>query len=171
MDCNSVLRYSFSHSYVIILQSLYIQVSSVPLHSHIWIFVTPRTAACQASLISTPGAYSNSCPSSQWCHPSISFSVVCSLLLQPSIFLSIRVFSKVSVLRIRWPKCWSLSFGISPSNEYSELISCRIDWFYLLAVQGTLKSLLHIELWCSQFKSINSLVLSSLYSPKKVSTH
>ena len=67
------------------------------------------------------------------CHP---------LLLLPSIFPSIRVFSNESVLRIRWPKHWSFSFSISPSNEYSELISFRIDWLYLLVVQGTLKSLL-----------------------------
>ena len=64
------------------------------------------------------------------------------LLLLPSTFLSIRVFSNESTLRIRWPKYWSFSFSISPSNEYSELISFRIDWLYLLAVQGTLKSLL-----------------------------
>ena len=66
-----------------------------------------------------------------------------SLLLLPSIFPSIRVFSNESVLPMRWPKYWSFSFSISPSNEYLGLISFRIDWFYLLAVQGTLKSLLH----------------------------
>ena len=65
----------------------------------------------------------------------------CALVLMPSIFLSIRVFSNESVLCIRWPKCWNFSFGISPSNEYSRLISFRIDWFDLLAVQGTHKSL------------------------------
>ena len=79
------------------------------------------------------------------------------LLLLPSIFPSIRVFSNESVLRIRWPKYWSCSFSISPSIEYSGLISFRIDWFYLLAVQGTLKSFLqHHSLkisivWCSAF--------------------
>ena len=82
---------------------------------------------------------SNSCPLSQWCHPAISFSGP-PLLLLPSTFPSIRVFSNESVPRIRWPKYWS--FSISPSNEYSELNSFRIDWFDLLAVQGTLKSLL-----------------------------
>ena len=76
----------------------------------------------------TPGVYSNSCPSSQWCHP--------------AIFPSIRVFSNESVLRIRWPKYWSYSFSISPCNEYSGLVSSRMDWLDLLAVQGTLKSLL-----------------------------
>ena len=84
------------------------------------------------------------------CHP---------LLLLPSIFPSIRVFSHESALHIRWPKYWSFSFNISPSSEYSELISCRMDWLDLLAIQGTLKSLLQ------QFKSINSSVLSFLYSP------
>ena len=81
----------------------------------------------------------------------------CPLLLLPSIFLSIRVFSDESVLRIRWPKNWSFSFNIIPSNEYSGLISFRMDWLDLLAVQGTLKSLLqhHSQkpsiLWCLAF--------------------
>ena len=88
----------------------------------------------------TPRACSNSCPSSRWRHPTISSSV-CPLLL-PSILLRIRVFSNELVLCIRWPKYWSFSFSISPSNEYSGLISFRMDWLDLLAVQGTLKSLL-----------------------------
>ena len=83
----------------------------------------------------TPRACSNSCPSSQWCHPTI---LSCRpLLLLSSIFPSMRVFSNESVLRIRWPKYWSFSFNISPSNGYSGLISFRTDWFDLLAVQGT----------------------------------
>ena len=89
----------------------------------------------------SPAACSNSCPLSRWCHLIISSSVVpfssCS-----SIFPSIRVFSNESALHIRWPKYWSFNFSISPSNEYSVLISFRIDCFDLLAVQGTLKSLL-----------------------------
>ena len=89
----------------------------------------------------TPGAYSNSCPSSRWCHTTISPSCQ-PLLLLPSIFPSIRVFSNESVLHIRWPKYWSFSFNIRPSNEYSGLISFRMDWLNLLAVQGTLKNLL-----------------------------
>ena len=89
----------------------------------------------------SPGACSNSCPSHRWCHPTISSSVI-PLLLLPSIFSGIGVFSNESVLQFRWPKYWSFSFSISPSNEYSGLISFRIDWFDLLAVQGTLKSLL-----------------------------
>ena len=87
----------------------------------------------------TPGAYSNSCPSSRWCHPTISSSVVpFSSCLQS--FPASRVSFNEPVLHIRWPKFWS--FSISPSNEYSGLISFRIDWFDLLANQGTLKSLL-----------------------------
>ena len=107
----------------------------------------------------TPGACSNSCPSSQWCHPTISSSVV-PFFLMPSIFPSIRVFSSESVLCIRWPKCWSFSFSMSPSNEYSGLISFRMDWLDLLAVQGTLKSLLQHHsskasiLWCSAFFTV-----------------
>ena len=89
----------------------------------------------------TPGVYPNLYPLSQWCHPVISSSVV-PLLLLPSIFPSIRVFSNDSALCIRWPKCWSFSLGISPSNEHPGLISFRMDWLDLLAVQGTLKSLL-----------------------------
>ena len=86
-----------------------------------------------------PRAYSNSCSLSQsWHQP----SHYCPLLLLPSIFPSNRVFSKESVLHIRWPKYWSFSFSISPSNEYSGLISFRMDWLDLLAVQGTLKSFL-----------------------------
>ena len=104
----------------------------------------------------TPGACSNLCPLSQWCHPTISSSVTPPLLL-PSIFSSMRVFSNESVLRIRWPEYWSFSFSISPFNEYSGLISLRIDQFDLLAVQGTLKSLIQHHsskasiLWCSDF--------------------
>ena len=89
----------------------------------------------------TPGAYSDSCSSSQWCHPTISSSVI-PFFSHLQSFPAIRVFSSESVLLIRWPKYWSFSFSISPSNEYSELISFRMDWLDFLAVQGTLKSLL-----------------------------
>ena len=96
----------------------------------------------------TLGIYSNSCPSKH-------LILCCSLLLLPSIFASIKVFSNESALHIRWQKYWSFSFSNSPSSEYSGLISFRIDWFDLLAVQGTLKSLLQHRsskasiLWCS----------------------
>ena len=114
----------------------------------------------------TPRACSNSCPLSRWCHPTISFSQPRPHLLPPSVFPNIRVFSNKSVLCIRWIKFWSFSFTIRPSHEYSGLISFRIDWFDLLAVQGTLKSLLQ-----HQFKSISSLVLSFLYSPTLISIY
>ena len=91
------------------------------------------------------------------CHP---------LLLLPSIFPSIRVFSNESVLHIRWPKYWSFSFSISPSNEHPGLISFRMDWLDLLAVQGTQESSP-----TPQFKSINSLALSFLYSPTLTFIH
>ena len=103
----------------------------------------------------TPGVYSDSCPLSHWWHPTISSSH--PLLLLPIVFSSIRVFSNESVLRIRWPKYWSFSFSINPSNKYSGLISFRMDWLGLLAVQGTLKSLLQHHsskasiLWHSAF--------------------
>ena len=104
----------------------------------------------------TPGVYSNSCPLSQW-SPSNHLILCHPLLLLPSIFPSIRVFSNESVLHIRRPKDWSFNFSISPSNEYSGLISFRIDCFDLLTVQGTLKSLLQHHslqasiLWHSAF--------------------
>ena len=111
-------------------------------HSVVYNSSAPWTAARQASLsISNSRSYPNSCPLSQWCHPTISSSPL-ALLLFPSISPSIRVFSHESVLRIRWPKYWRFSFSTSPSNEYSGLISFRMDWFDVLAVQGTLKSLL-----------------------------
>ena len=91
---------------------------------------------------STPRACSDSCPSRRWCHPSTHLILCCPLLLLPSIFPSITVFSTESVLRIRCPKYWIFSFNISPSNEHPGLIYSRMDWLDLHAVQGTLKSLL-----------------------------
>ena len=99
--------------------------------------------------------------------PSNHLILCCPLLLLPSIFSSIRVFSNESALCIRWPKCWSFSFNISPSSEHPGLISFRMDWLDLLAVQGTLKSFLQHH----SSKSINSLVLSFLYSPTLTSIH
>ena len=92
--------------------------------------------------------------------PSSHLILCCPLLLLPSIFPSIRVFSNESALHMRWPKYWSFSFNISPSNEHSGLISFRMDWWDLFAVQGTLESSP-----IPQFKSISSLALSFLYSP------
>ena len=110
--------------------------------SHAWLTATPRTAACQASLSITNARSLLKLMYIESVMPSNHFILCCLLLLLPSIFLSIRVFSNESVLRIRWLKYWSFNFSICPSDEYSGLISFRIDWFDVLAVQGTLKSLL-----------------------------
>ena len=104
--------------------------------------VTPWTATCQASLSITNSQNLLKLMSIESVIPSNHLILCRPLLLLPSIFPSIRVFSSESVLRIKWPKNWSFSFSISPSNEYSGLISFRMDWLDLLAVQGTLKSLL-----------------------------
>ena len=120
-------------------------------------FVTPWTAACQASLSITNSQSLLKLMSIELVMPSNHLILCHPLLLLPSIFPSTRVFSSESVLHIRWPKYWSFSFGISPSNEYSVLISFRMDWLDLLAVQGTVKSLLQHHsskasiMWCSAF--------------------
>ena len=116
--------------------------SSVQSLSRVQLFGTPRTTACQASLSITSSQSLLKLMSIELVMPS-NHLIFCRPLLPPSIFPSIRVFSNESVLHIRWPKNWSFSFSISPSNEYSGLISFRMDWLDLLAVQGTLKSLLH----------------------------
>ena len=118
------------------------QFSSVQSLSRVQLFATPWTAACQASLSITNSRSLLKLMSIESVMPSNDFILCRPLLLLPSIFPSIRVFSNESALCIRWPKYWSFSFSISPSNEYSGLISFRIDRFDLLAVQGTLKSLL-----------------------------
>ena len=109
--------------------------------SGVWLLATPWTAACQASLTSTNSRSLLKLMSIMSVMPSNHLILCCPLPLLPSIFPSIRVFSNESVLRIRWSKYWSFSFSISPSNEYSGLISLKIDWFDLLPVRGTLKSL------------------------------
>ena len=144
----------------------WVQFSSVQLLCQVRLFATPWTAACQASLSITNSRSLlklMSIESVMWsnhlilCHP---------LLLSPSIFPSVRVFSNESVLCIRWPNYWSFSFSISPSNEYSGLISFRMDWLDLFAVQGALKSLLQHHsskpsiLQCSAFFIVQ---LSHLY--------
>ena len=120
--------------------SLY-QFSSGQYLSHVRLFVTPWAAARQASLSITSSWSLLKLISIELVMPS-NHLILCHPLLLPSGFPSIRVFSNELALCIRWPKYWSFSFSISPSNEYSGLISFRIDWFDLLAVQGTLKSLL-----------------------------
>ena len=118
------------------------QFRSVPSLSRIWFFATPWTAAHQASLSIASSCSLLKLMSFELVMPSNHLVLCHPLFLLPSIFPRIRVFSSNSVLRIRWPKYWSLSFSISPSNEYSRLISIRMDWLDLLAAQGTLKSLL-----------------------------
>ena len=115
--------------------------SSVQSLSHIWLFVTPWTAALQASLSITNSQSLLKLMSFESVMPS-NHLILCRPLLPPSIFPSIRVFSNESVLRIRWPEYWNFNFSISPSNEYSGLISFRMYWLDLPAVQGTLESLL-----------------------------
>ena len=132
-----------------------VQFSTVQSLSRVRLFATPGTAARQPS--ATPRAYSNL--SIELVMPSNHLILCHPLFLQPSIFPSIRVFSNESVLSIRWPKYWSFSFSISPSNEYSGLISSRIDWLDLLAVQWT-----QVSSPIPEFKSINSSALSFLYS-------
>ena len=142
-------------------------VSSVQLLSCVQIFAAPWTAACQASLPRCASTNSWSLlklMSIESVMPTNHLILCHALLLPPSIFPSIRIFSNKSVLRKRWPKYWS--FSVSPSNEYSGWISFIIDWFDLLAVQGTLESSP-----APQFKSINSSVFSLLYGPTLTSIH
>ena len=117
-------------------------LSSVQSLNRVWLFATLCIAAHQASMSTTNSQYLLKLMSIELVMPSHNLSLCHPLLLLPSIFSSIRVFSNESALHIRQPKYWSFSFSISPSNEYSGLISFRTDWFDLLAVQGTLKSLL-----------------------------
>ena len=154
--------YSVSHAYLFLMSlsyyafisshyfiSIFIIISSVQLLSCVWLFATPWTTAHQAFLSITD---SQSLLTLMSIESVMTFNhlILCRpLLLLPSIFPSIRVFSKESVLCIRWPKYWSFSFSISPSNEYSGLTSLRIDWFDLLEVQGTLKSYVHNYQLCS----------------------
>ena len=141
--------------------------SSVQSLSCVWLFATPWTAACQASLSFT-NSWSLLKLIVHWVGDASNHLIFCCpLLLLPSLFPSIRVFSNDSVLCIRWPKYWSFNFSISPSKEYSGLISFRRDWLDLLAVQGTLKSLL---LHHSSKASV--LRLSAFpYSPTLTSIH
>ena len=142
--------------------------SSVQSLSHVQLFATPRTAAHQASLSITNSWSLLKLMSVKSVMPSNYLILCCPLLLLPSIFSSITVFSNESVFRIRWPKYWSFSFRISPSNEYSGLISFRIDWFDLFAVRGNLKSL-------PQHHSSKELILRHsaffMYGPTLISTH
>ena len=135
-------------------RALFLSVQSL---SRVRLFVTPWTAARQASLSITNSRSLPKLMSIELVMPSNQLILCHPLLLPPSIFPSIRVFSNESILLIGWPKYWSFSFSISPSNEYSGLISFRMDWLDLLAVQGTLKSVLQ-----HHSSNINFLALSFL---------
>ena len=136
----------------ILMSSAYmsVQFSSVQSLSHVWLFVTPWTAACQVSL-SITNPWSLLKLMSIESVMSSNHLIICRPLLLPSIFPRIRVFSNESALHIRWPKYWSFSFNISPSNEHPGLISFKTDWLDLLAVQRTLKSLLQTTVQNHQF--------------------
>ena len=136
------------------------EFSLVQSLSRVWLFATPWTVAYQASLSITNSWSLLKLMSIESVMPSNHLTLCCPLLLLPSIFPRIRVFSSESSLHIRWPKDWSFSFNISPSNEHAGLISFRMDWLDLLAVQGTLKNLLQHHsskasiLWCSAFFTV-----------------
>ena len=136
------------------------------LLSHIRLFVTPWTAACQASLSFFISQSLLKLMPVESMIPSNHLILCRPLLLLPSVFPSIRAFSNELALHIRWPKYWSFNYSINPSNEYTGLISFRIDWFDLHAVQGTFKESSPV----SHFKGISSLALS-LYSPALISIH
>ena len=140
--------------------------SSVQSLSRVRLFVTPWTAACQASLSITNSRSPPKSMSIESVMPSNHLILCYPLLLLPSIFCIIRVFSNESVLRIRWPKYWSFSFNISLSNEHSRLISFRMDWLDLLAVQGTLKR--HFQHYSSEASILQH---SDLFSPTLTSLH
>ena len=132
------------HFILMTLWSMYysVQFSSVQSLSRVQLFVTPWTTVCQASLSITNSRSLLKLMFIVLVMPSNHLILCCPLLLPPSIFPSIKVFSNESALHIRWPKYWSFSFNITASNEHPGLISFRMDWLDLLAVQGTLKSLL-----------------------------
>ena len=144
----------------VILTPKMVQFSSVQSFSRVWLFATPWIAARQASLSITNSQSSLKLMSIESVMPSNHLIYFCPLLLLPPIPPSIRVFSNESSLRMRWPKYWSLSFSIIPSNEHPGLISFRMDWLDLFAVQGTRKSLLQHHsskasiLWRSAFFTV-----------------
>ena len=131
--------------------------------SHVQLFASPRTAACQVSLSFTISQSLLKLMSIKSMMPFNHLILCHALLLLPSVFLSIRVFSIESAVRIRWPKYWSFSFSINPSNEYSGLISFWIDWFDFLAVQESSPA--------PQFEGINSSAVCLLYGPALTPIH
>ena len=136
---------------------------SVQSLSLVQLFVTPWTASCQASLSITNSRSLLKLMSIESVMPSNHLILCRPLLLPSSVFPSIRVFSNESVLHIRWPKYWSFSFSISPCNEYSGLISLRMDWLDLLAVQGTLTTAQKHQFFSAQFSLYESPTLTSIH--------
>ena len=145
---------------------MWLEFSSVQSLSHVWLFATPWITACQASLSIISSRSSLKLMSIETVMSSSHLILCRPLFLLPPIPPRIRVFSNESTLRMRWPKYWSFSFSISPSKEHPRLISFRMDWLDLLAVQGTLKSLL-------QHHSLQASILqhSALFSPTLTSIH
>ena len=141
LECEPVIPVGFRNNLINRNFNLLI-FRSVQLLSHVWLFVTPWTAAHQTSLSITNSQSSHKLMSIESVMPCNHLILCRPLLLLPSSFPSIRVFSNEWALCIRWPKYWSFSFNVSPSNEHPGLISFRMDWLDLLAVQGTRKSLL-----------------------------
>ena len=139
--------------------------SSIQLLSHVWLFAIPWTAAHQASLSITNSQSLLKLRSIESVMPSNHLILCCPLLLLPSIFPSIRVSSNELALHIRWPKNWSFSFNISPSIEHPGLISFRVDWLDLLAVQGTLKSLLQHHSWKASILRHSAFFIVQLSHP------
>ena len=177
----SPLSVVFSHSYSCLLISfivsfavqrklLYLtQLSSVQLLNHVWLFATPWITACQASLSITKSRSLLKLMSIESVMPSSHLILCHPLLLRPSVIPRIRVFSNESTLDIWWPKYWSFSFNIRPSNEHSELISFRVDWLDLgspCSPRDSQESSL-----TPQFRSITSLALSFFHSPTLTSIH
>ena len=160
-NCNKMryvcISYNQRNLEILSQAQLSYEISSVQSLSHVWLFASPWTAACKPSLSITVSWSLLKLTSIESVMPSNLLILCHPLLLPPSVFPSIRVFSNELVLHIRWPKYWSFSINISPSNEYSVLISFRMDWLDLLADQGALESLLQHHsskasiLWCSDF--------------------
>ena len=148
----------------ICLSSKWFCLSSVQLLSCVRLFATPWTA-CQASLSITNSRSLSKLTSIESVMPSNHLSPCCPLLLLPSVFPSIRIFSNESALHIRWPKHWSFSINISPSNEHSGLISFRMDWLDLLAIQRTLKSLLQHHNWKASILQHSAFFILQLSHP------
>ena len=146
-----VYIYMYIYTYIYIYIYTYTHISSVQLLTCVQLFATPQTAACQASLSITNSQSLLKFMSIKSVMSSSHLILCCPLLFLPSIFPSIRVFLNESVLCISWPKYWSFSFSISPSNEYSGPISLRIGWLDLLVVPGILKSLLQHHSSIDQF--------------------